>query len=145
MLIVWEVLNPDNKRYTWRQRQPDIHCRLDSFLVSQSIIGDTALAKIFPVIKTDHLVITLHLSLHSNSKGPGFRKLNTSFLSETAYVNLIKTVIQETHDEYKEDDSVNPALLGDMIKLKTREESLKYTSAKKKNTKQREGELEQNF
>jgi len=24
---VWRVFNPETKRYTWRQRQPDIQCR----------------------------------------------------------------------------------------------------------------------
>ena len=36
---VWRIFNPDFERYTWRQRQPEIHCRLDFFLVSQSILG----------------------------------------------------------------------------------------------------------
>ena len=68
-------------------------------------------------------MVTLNLSLHSNPRGPGFWKLNynTSFLTETAYINLVKATIQETQDEYKEDDSVNPALLWDMMKLKVRD------------------------
>ena len=28
---VWRIFNPHCKRYTWRQRQPEIHCRLDFF------------------------------------------------------------------------------------------------------------------
>jgi len=40
------------------------------------------------------------------------------------YVNQIKTTIQETLDEYREDDSVSPTLLWEMVKLKVREKSL---------------------
>ena len=28
---VWRDLNPEGKRYTWRQNKPEIHCRLDFF------------------------------------------------------------------------------------------------------------------
>ena len=143
LVDVWRVLNPDVERFTWRQRQPEVQCRLDFFLVSQSILGDITLTDIVPGYKTDHSMITLNLSLHSNPRGPGFWKLNTSFLTETAYINLVKATIQETQDEYKEDDSVNPALLWDMMKLKVREKTLKYAAAKKKMVKQRETDLEQ--
>ena len=51
--------------------------------------------------KTDHSMITLSLLLHSNPRGPGFWKLNTSFLTEIDYVNQIKRTIQETRDEYE--------------------------------------------
>ena len=88
-------------------------------------------------------MITLRLSLHSNSRGPGFWKLNTSFLTELEYINQIKTTIQETYDEYKNDESVNPSLLWEMIKLKVREKTLRYSKNKTKQAKQREIYLEQ--
>ena len=28
---IWRDLNPEEKRYTWRQNRPEIHCRLDFF------------------------------------------------------------------------------------------------------------------
>jgi len=59
------------------------------------------------------------------------------------YVNQIKTTIQETLDEYREVDSVSPTLLWEMVKLKVREKSLLYPKIKKKQTKEREIDLEQ--
>ena len=88
-------------------------------------------------------MITLSLLLHSNPRGPGFWKLNTSFLTEIDYVNQIKRTIQETRDEYEDDDSVNPSLLCEMVKLKVHEKSLHFSKIKKKQTNQREKELEQ--
>ena len=88
-------------------------------------------------------MITLNFSLHSNPRGPGFWKLNTSLLREIDYVNQIKSVIQETQNEYKDDESVNPSLLWEMIKLKVREKSLLYSKIKKKQTKQWQAALEQ--
>ena len=107
------------------------------------MINITTLTDIVPGYKTDHLMITLRLSLHSNPRGPGFWKLNTSFLTELENVNQIKTTIQETNDEYKNDKSVNPSLLWKMIKLKVREKSLRYPRNKTKQAKQREMYVEQ--
>jgi len=93
------VLHPETSRYTWRQRHPKVRCPLDFFLISQSAVNITSLADLVPGYKTDHSVITLSLLLHSNPRGPGFWKLNTSFLTEIDYVNQIKRTIQETRDE----------------------------------------------
>ena len=143
LVDVWRVLHPDTSGFTWRQHRPRIQCRLDFFLVSQSTVNITTLTDIVPGYKTDHSMITLRLSLHSNPRGPGFWKLNTSFLTELEYINQIKTTIQETYDEYKNDESVNPSLLWEMIKLKVREKSLRYSKNKTKQAKQREIYLEQ--
>ena len=71
------------------------------------------------------------MALHSNQRGPGSWKLNTSFLSYIDYVNQTRTGIQEVLAEYENNDDVNPALLWEMIKLKVREQSLKYAADKK--------------
>ena len=64
LVDVWRIFNPDDKRYTsWRQRRPMVQCRLDFFLVGQSILGNITLADIWPGYKTDHSVITPDLFL----------------------------------------------------------------------------------
>ena len=35
---IWRFLNADTKRFTWRRRNPEIHRRLDFFLISASLI-----------------------------------------------------------------------------------------------------------
>ena len=92
---VWRILNPEATRYTWRPRQPDIHCRLYFFLVSQSSICNITHADIILGFKTDHSMITLSLSLHSNPRGKGFWKLNTSFLSDARYLEEIRTTFKK--------------------------------------------------
>ena len=139
MSDVWRILNQEVKRYTWRQRQPDMHYRLDFFLVSQSCICNITQADIIPGFKTDHSMITLDLSLHSNPRGKGFWKLNTSLLSEAEYLEEIRTTIQETVQP------VNPALLWEMVKLKVREKPISYAVYKKSTTKKRENELEKSI
>jgi len=76
-------------------------------------------------LKTDHSLIDIRIALHSNPRGPGFWKLNTSFLTESDYVNRIRGVIKKTREEYQYDDTaVNRALLWEMMKLKIREQSI---------------------
>ena len=88
-------------------------------------------ADIMMGFKTDHSMITISVAMHSNQRGPGCWKMNTSLLSEVNYANQIRTVIKEVNDEYVNDESVNPTLLWEMIKLKIREQSIKYAAEKK--------------
>ena len=54
------------------------------------------------------------------------------------YVQEIKTTIGSTVNQYKDDTSVNPTLLWEMIKLKMREKSISYATYKNVATKKRE-------
>ena len=60
----------------------------------------------------------------SKTRGPGYWKLNSSFLSDEKYLQLIEKVINTTIRTYQE--HVNPQVLWDMIKLKVRQESISY-------------------
>ena len=100
LIDAWRVLNPEISRFTWRQKKPEVHCRLDFFLENQTTFCNTVSADIVPGYKTDHSMITLQISLHSNNRGRGFWKLNTSFLKDTEYVNRIKSIVKQTKDEY---------------------------------------------
>ena len=92
--------------------------------------------------KTDHSLIDIKVATHSNTRGPSFWKLNTSLLTETDYVNQIRAVIKDTYEEYQNDITVNDALMWEMIKLKIREQSLKYSAIKKAKISRHEEELE---
>ena len=35
LIDVWRIQNPEQRRFTWRQKNPEIQCRLDFFLVSE--------------------------------------------------------------------------------------------------------------
>ena len=142
LVDAWRVSNPDVLRYTWRRRKPEIHCRLDFFLVSQSLMCDVTHTDISAGFKTDHSMVTIQVALHTNPRGPGFWKLNTSFLSETEYINQIRTTIEGVKDEYQNDKSVSASLLWEMIKLKVREQTLRYAKIKKTKMLREEEELE---
>ena len=73
-------------------------------------------------------MVTIQVVLHTNSRGPGFWKLNTSFLSETEYINQIETTIEGVQDECQNDKLVSASLLWKMIKLKVREQTPRYAN-----------------
>ena len=96
------------------------------FLVNQSLTCNVTNSDILAGFKTDHSLITIKLSLHSNRRGPGFWKLKTSLLEEEWYVKQIKTAIKAVKEEYQEDNTVNAEFTWEMIKRKVREQSMMY-------------------
>ena len=119
-----------------------MHCCLDFFLVSLSIAGRISNADILPAYKTDHSLCTIDINCHSNPRGPGFWKLNSALLSEVDYVNAIKSTIAETVREYESNEEVDEVLLWEMIKLKIRDASMKYSKVKMKGMKNEEANIE---
>ena len=132
MTDIWRDLNPEAKRYTWRRNRPEMHCRLDFSLVSLSNAGRISNADILPAYKTDHSLCKIYINYHSNPRGPGFWKLNSSLLSEVDNVNAIKSTIAETASEYENNEEVDEVLLWEMIKLKIIDASMKYSKVKMK-------------
>ena len=142
LIDVWRVFNPDTKRFTWRRTKPEIHSRLDFFLVSASLTPTIRNADILPGYKTDHSLITIHLANNNNPRGPGFWKLNTSFLLDDEYVDLIKKTIDNVANEYRNNVEVDAVLLWDTMKMQIRSSSLKYAKEKKAKIKSKEKTLE---
>ena len=117
LIDIWRVSNPDIRRFTWRRSKPEINCRLDFFLTSNSLSSAITKADILPGYKTDHSLITLHLANNTNPRGPGFWKLNKSFLSDSEYINLIKTTITEVANEYQNNTEVDAVITSLQRKL----------------------------
>ena len=141
LIDVWRVFNPDTKRFTWRRTKPEIHSRLDFFLVSASLTPTIRNADILPGYKTDHSLITIHLANNNNPRGPGFWKLNTSFLLDDEYVDLVKKTIDNVANEYRNNVEVDAVLLWDTMKMQIRSSSLKYAKEKKAKIKSKEKNL----
>ena len=106
-------------------------------------MGNVVSADIILGFKTDHSLITLNISLHANPRGRGFWKLNVSLLSDADYIDIIKQTIEQTKEEYTDDNSVNPSLLWEMIKMKVREKSVSYAIGEKRKENDREHILEE--
>ena len=83
---IWRDLHPEERRFTWRQKNPAMQRRLDFFLISQGLSSNITEADIFPGYRTDHSLIVISVSLNENPRGPGYWKLNISFLTEIEYI-----------------------------------------------------------
>ena len=87
--------------------------------------------KFYRVIKIDHSLILIHLASNNKPRGPGFRKLNTSFLLDSYFIELIKKTIDEEAKEYRNNDDVDVVLLWDTMTMQILSRSLKYAREKK--------------
>ena len=82
--------------------------------------------KFYRVIKIDHSLILIHLASNNKPRGPGFWKLNTSFLLDSYFIELIKKTIDEVAIENR-----NNVLFWDTMKMQIRSSSLNYAREKK--------------
>ena len=139
---VWRVQNPDKKQFTWRQRAIAVSCRLDYFLVSDSLLNTVEYTTISHGFRTDHSFIEIEIADKENiRRGPGFFKLNTSLLLDKKYINTIENLISIKKAEYTE-QQLKPDLAWEMIKLDIRGESVKYAKNKSKARDKRVKEIE---
>ena len=103
-------------------------------MISSSLATAIPNADILPGYKTDHSLITIHLASNNNPRGPGFWKLNTSFLLDSEYIELIKKkkkTIDEVAMENRNNDDVDAVLLWDTMKMQIHSSSLKYAREKR--------------
>ena len=127
---MWRIKHPEKKQYTWHSNQsPFVHCRLDYFLVSENILNILKSCVIKPGFKTDHSMVSLTLDNQQGEKGPGYFKLNNSILLDAEYQTKIKQSITEI---ITFNNTANPNTKWELIKGAIRNESIKYSSFKKK-------------
>ena len=131
LVDIWRHEHPEDFKFTWKRLRPNpgIFCRLDFILMSFGLIDKVKNSDIMPGFKSDHSapVVTLLTLIHQ--KGTGYWKLNCSFLNDIDYVEGIKKVISDTAIF---NQSANPSLLWDTIKLQIRGFSLRYAARKKR-------------
>jgi len=132
LIDIWRIQHPDSRQFTWRRRNPyPIHCRLDMFLVSDSIQGCIERSSIVPGFRTDHSLIIINCCFSEIDRGPGYWKLNCSLLHDEEYINMIKTVVNECHTQY-ENINITPDLLWELLKMEIRRNSIHYSARKKR-------------
>ncbi len=117
-----------------------VFCRLDFFLISNSIVNRIESSKIIPGYRSDHSFVKIKLITIQQDRGPGFWKLNCSLLKDIEYCNKVKEWIASVEDENENETSAK--LLIELIKLKVRGETIKFSTLKKKMREHKINELE---
>ena len=136
----WRIKNPLLKRYSWRQSNPLIQCRLDYWLISDSLYDIIAETDIIPSIRSDHSAITIYFKrIQENLKGPNFWKFNSSLLTDNTFTGEMKQKLQQWNVQYDNNDK---RVQWELIKYEIRKFSIKYSKIKQKEVNREEKELE---
>ena len=124
---IWRVKNPTTLSFTWGKTSPFIFCRLDYWLISDSLHDLVTQVDIIASIKTDHSAIVLELKeIEENCKGPGFWKLNTSLLASPEYVKTITSELPTWVEEAN--DLSNNRIKWDWLKFKIKMSSIAFST-----------------
>ena len=129
LIEIWRVMNPSEKRFTWRgnTKKGRVFSRLDFWLISTHMIYDIINTDIIPSIKTDHSLISLSFEIKDSvRKGKGFWKFNGELLKDEEYIKIIKNLL----DKSKRDTRYfpNKAMLWDYIKCEIRGATISYSA-----------------
>ena len=130
LVDIWRILNPEKRRYTFRQKTPLILSRLDYYMVSNSLQDNIVKTDIIPSIWSDHSAITLFVKhLPPTKKGNGYWKFNSSLVSDNKYVTDLCTEIEKWQQKYEtmQDDRI----IWELFKYEIRKFTMSYCSQKK--------------
>jgi len=136
----WRIKHPSTKRYTWRQSNPLVQCRLDYWLISDSLFDKVHQTDIIPSIRSDHSAILVKFQhFPTVKKGPNFWKFNSSLLNDKKYVDEMIVKLQKWRDEYDMDDK---SMKWELMKYEIRKYTIEYSKIKKRESSKAKNELE---
>ena len=162
LIDIFRLCHPNDKRYTWRRKNPIKQARLGYFLISNSMFDLINTCNIKPGYRSDHSIIQLEIEFSKFQIGKGIWKFNTSLLSNQDYLKIIKKVINEEKVKYAlpiyqlnyiEDTSSNEYLqfvidedtFLELLFLRIRGETIKFSSVLKKNNNSMEKALKEDI
>ena len=86
LVDIWRIKHSNTLKFTWHSNTiPHIHCRLNNYLISESLLKYVKSTNIKPGYKTDHCLVDLTIDNMSMERGPGIFKMNSSILLDNAY------------------------------------------------------------
>ncbi len=137
---VWRIKNPNTKRYSWRQINPLVQCRLDYWLISDSLYDKVTKTDIIPSIRSDHSAILLQFQNIPNPKrGQSFWKFNSSLLQDKKYTEEMRRRLSNWKIEC---DMSDKRMKWEMIKYEIRKFTINFSKAKKQETQKIQRDLE---
>jgi len=141
LIDIWRLRNRNKRRYTWRQKSPRVHCRLDYFLISNHISDFICSNQILSSVLSDHSPVEISLKFLDTPKlGSGHWKLNVSLLNDEGYVKLVREHINKWKEQYNLE---NCNLKWELIKYETKKLSIEYSKKRRKEQNNKKKELEE--
>ena len=88
---IFRIRNPQERRFTWRNKNPFKQRRLDLFLISDSLQELVVDSKITPSVQSDHSAIVLKLSpSNEGERGRSYWKFNNSLPDDNHFIEGLK-------------------------------------------------------
>ncbi|KAJ8030403.1 hypothetical protein HOLleu_26824 [Holothuria leucospilota] len=139
LVDIWRERHPMTKSFTWSSNiLLGLHCRLDLFLISHHLSHVVNNLSQPLAIQSDHSMIFISCEMSSEKRGPGYWKLNNSFLNDSNYIDLITKLIVDTSEIQNVED---PSSLWEFLKFKIRKVSINYSKCKAGERRSRENSL----
>ena len=145
---IWQKTHPHSPGFTWSSTNTDntVYSRLDYIMLSAGMPFKQCGAEIKTVISsqigkriTDHKALIHTMKISDNCRGPGYWKLNASFLHDAPYIEQVNKIIRNTlHDETVDSHMIK----WELFKLKVKEFSIRYGILKAKEKDNRIKDLE---
>lgn len=133
---IWRLKHPSSSNYTWSQKNPTVLCRLDFFLITKGLESISIKSDIHYVPHTDHKMISLRIQGQAAERGPGFWKLNSSFMEDEDYCTHIRKLIDDKWLEYM--PMKNKSLRYELVKFDIKQYSHRYGTNKAKLLREKE-------
>ena len=91
---IWRDRNPDEKRYSWYKCRPVLRAsRIDFAIISKGIADMCENTGYITGIMSDHLAFFAYFNIMTKPRGPGYWKLNNSYLRNSKYIELINQTL----------------------------------------------------
>ena len=137
----YKLKNPNKNSYTYvHSTQPERNSRIDYILTSSNLVEFIINSDIYTAPTPDHKAVHTTLDILKNSRGRGLWKLNNAILDEDDYKVLIQQLIAETKAEYFR--HIPNQKLFDLIKLRIKEQTIRYCVKRSKYLKCKNNYLE---
>ncbi len=141
LIDIWRKNNGNKKRYTWSRKTSKVKSTLDYWFIPCIIKSSVKHIEIINGFGSDHMAVELKLVLQPQVNGPGYWKLNNSYLQNEDYNKGIEKLIKDTTREFK--DILNARQLWDLCKNKIRTFSINFAKHNKKEKDRRMVKLEE--
>ena len=130
---IWRKKNPNEKQFTFKQKNPIVHTRLDYWFISSNLQKNVYSCDILTSITPDHSGLKLQLRDMSDNFvfGKSYWKFNNSLCEDKIFVETMFEKIRAFKEEFSSQIS-NKILLWDFMKMKMREFIIKFSKEKAK-------------
>ena len=130
---IWRKKNPNEKQFTFKQKYPVVHTRLDYWFISSNLEKMAYSCDILTSITPDHSGLRLQLKNLSDNYvfGKSYWKFNNSLCEDKEFVENMFKKIKELKDEFSSQFSTKISLW-DFMKMKMREFTIKFSKEKAK-------------